>query len=105
MTNIPFSIQKTQEEIDAMSPAELKDYHEQQRLIVFGHDSHKDRQGHPIEQGLGAPGCETANHFQSILKYEGAAAHQAALAEIWKRDPKHAAKLGLPKPKPIEKAA
>lgn len=105
MPNIPFSIQKTQDEIDAMSPAELKEYHEQQRLIVYGHDSHKDRHGTPLEQGLGAPGRETANHFQSILKYEGPTAYQAAISEIWKRDPKHAAKLGLPKPKPVEKAA
>jgi hypothetical protein len=31
-----------------------------------------------MEQGLGAPGNETEQHFAAILKYEGPAAEQAA---------------------------
>jgi hypothetical protein len=103
MPDIQASIQKTQDEIDSMTPAERKVYEEQQRLIVYGHDSVKDRHGNPKEQGIGCQGRETANHFQSILRYEGPDAHQAALAEIWKRDPKHAKKLNLPQPKAAPK--
>lgn len=66
--------------------------------VVFGHD-HKVVNGIPQEQGLGAKGRETGNHFASILRYEGPDAHQAAIEEIWKRDPERAKKLGLPSPR------
>lgn len=71
---------------------------------VYGFDAKKDRKGNYIPQGIGSPGHETANHFNSIRRYEGKEAYEAALREIWKRDPDHAQKLGLPKP-PAEKAA
>lgn len=99
MPDIPQSIAKTQDELDAMTPAERKAYDEQQRLIVFGHDSRKDRHGNPVEQGIGCAGRETANHFQSIRRYEGEESYWNAVAELYKRDPKHHAKLGLPAPK------
>jgi hypothetical protein len=65
---------------------------------VFGHDAKKDRKGNYMEQGIGSPGNETHNHFAAIKKYEGKEAYEAAVRELWKRDPERAEKLGLPKP-------
>lgn len=58
-------MQKTQEEIDEMSPAELRAYREDQRRTVFGHDSKTDRKGHPIEQGIGSPAHPTRNSIDA----------------------------------------
>lgn len=76
--NIPFAIQKTAEEIEAMTPAERREYETGQARIVFGFDHRKTRRGEPIEQGYGAPGRETENHFSAIRKYEGPEAEKAA---------------------------
>lgn len=91
-------VTKTAEEWDLMSPAEQKAHLAEEEKIVYGHDF-KTVKGHPVEQGIGSPGRETNNHFAGIRKYEGDEAYQAALADIWKRDPDHAEKLRLPKPK------
>lgn len=96
-------VTKTQEEWDMLTPAEQKAHLLEEEKIVFGQDIEK-KKGHPVERGVGAQGRETHNHFTAILKYEGPEAHQAALEEIWKRDPERAKKLNLPKPKP-QKAA
>ena len=69
---------------------------------VFGFDAKRDRKGSYIPQGIGAQGHETGNHFASILRWQGKAAWEDAVREIWKRDPERAQKLGLPK---LEKAA
>ena len=45
---------------------------------VFGVGHKTDKHGNPMEQGIGAPGNESEQHFQAILKYEGPAAEQAA---------------------------
>jgi hypothetical protein len=66
---------------------------------VWGHDAKKDRHGNYIQQGSGAPGNESANHFFAIRKYEGEEAYRRAVAEIWKRDPERAKKLNLPQPR------
>lgn len=91
-------VTKTQEEWDLMTPDERKAHLSAEEKIVFGHDFEK-KKGVPIEQGIGAPGRETNNHFSGIRKYEGEEAYQVALAGIWKRDPDRAKKLNLPKPK------
>lgn len=91
-------VTKTAEEWDAMSPAEQKEHTASEEKIVFGNDFQK-KKGTPIEQGIGSQGRETHNHFAAIRKHEGEEAYQAALAEIWKRDPERAKKLNLPKPK------
>jgi hypothetical protein len=66
---------------------------------TFGFDAKVDsRTGKPIQQGIGAPGRENLNHFQSILRYRGRAEYDKAVREIWKRDPKHAEKIGLEPP-------
>jgi hypothetical protein len=65
---------------------------------VFGHDAKKDRNGNFIQQGIGSPGHETVNHFAAIRKYEGEESWKRAVAKLWKENPTHAAKLGLPQP-------
>jgi hypothetical protein len=64
---------------------------------VWGFDYKTDRQGRPIQQGVGSPGHETGNHFAAIRRWEGQAAWEAAVREIWARDPKRAEALRLPK--------
>jgi hypothetical protein len=66
---------------------------------VYGADAKKDRHGNFIPQGLGSPGHETINHFTSLRKYEGEESYRRAVAEIWRRDPDHAKRLGLPQPR------
>lgn len=70
---------------------------------VFGHDARKDRHGDYIEQGLGAKGNENAGHFAALMNAElrgtePPGTYQAALTDIWRRDPDRAKKLRLPKP-------
>jgi hypothetical protein len=67
-------------------------------LNVFGHDAKQRSDGTWIEQGIGSPGHESTNHFQSIRRYESQAAYDRAVREIWRRDAKRAAALGLPQP-------
>jgi hypothetical protein len=50
--------------------------------------------------GIGSKGHETANHFAALKKaeregYEAPGTHAAAVAELWKRDPKRAERIGL----------
>src|SRR5215472_11286381 len=75
---------------------------EEVNKAVFGFDYKRDRKGNPIQQGIGSPGHETTNHFTSIRKYEGKDAWEAAVKELWNRDPDHAKRLGLPKIKEPE---
>jgi hypothetical protein len=54
--------------------------------------------------GIGARGSETHSHFAALRKaeregYEAPGTYDAAVAEIWSRDPKRAARIGPPKPK------
>ena len=72
---------------------------------VHGHDAKKDKKGKRMQQGIGAPGHESGNHFASILRYEGRPAYEAAVYELQIRDPKRHALLGLPKIAKKEKVA
>ncbi len=65
---------------------------------VYGVDAKRDSKGNFIPQGIGSPGHESGNHFAAILKYQGRDAYNAAVREIFKRDPDRARKLGLPEP-------
>jgi hypothetical protein len=65
---------------------------------VYGFDAKQRSDGTWVEQGVGAAGRESTNHFQSIRRYEGQAAYDRAIREIWRRDAKRAAALGLPQP-------
>ena len=104
---------KSEEEFASMDADAIEEYQagakrrdEIHRSVVFGHD-HKVRKGEPIEQGIGAQGRESANHFISIRRYEGEDAYWSAVGEIHKRDPKRHAALKLPHPntQPKPKAA
>lgn len=93
-----------------LPPDTLKQHFEDEAKNVFGVDAKRDRKGNYIEQGIGARGYETANHFAAILRaetlgQEPKGSYQAAIREIWKRDPKRAEKLRLPQPQKEEKAA
>lgn len=97
-------VTKTQEEWDLMDENERKAHLLAEEKTVFGRTrsdepAFKKVKGVPQEMGVGSPGRETNNHFSAIRKYEGEEAHQEALAEIWKRDPDHAKRLNLSKPK------
>jgi hypothetical protein len=68
---------------------------------VYGHDHKVDRAGNPIEQGQGAAGHETGNHFAALKKAEAMGhelpgTYDKAVAALWKKDPDRARKLGLP---------
>jgi hypothetical protein len=62
-------MQKTQEEIDAMTPAELKAYAIEQQKTVFGQDHKIDRDGNPIEQGLGSAAQPTHNSVEAYRRW------------------------------------
>lgn len=105
VTKTPDEIAEMQEMIrQGKLPADaIEKHYEAEARNVFGFDAKKDRKGNLIEQGIGSPGHETANHFAAIRKaeregHEEPGAYRAALTEIWKRDPKRAEKLHLPKP-------
>jgi hypothetical protein len=57
-------------DIAELPPEEREKYHAVQAEYVFGSDHRKDRHGEPIEQGFGAPGHETGNHFAALRKRE-----------------------------------
>ncbi len=59
-------MRKTQQEIDAMSPAELKAYRRGQEDIVYGGDAPRDARGRPVEQGIGSALQPTENHVQAL---------------------------------------
>jgi hypothetical protein len=81
----------------------LERYRDAVARNIFGFDAVKDRHGNYIEQGLGAKGHETGNHFSALKKAEAMGvelpgAYDKAVADIWKRDPGRAKKIGLPAP-------
>jgi len=49
---------------------------------VFGHDAKKDGKGNWIEQGIGAPGHETPNHFAALKKAEREATSRSAVTIV-----------------------
>lgn len=78
----------------------LKRHYEAVEKNVFGFDHRKDRHGRPIEQGIGAPGRETANYYASLKKAESAGlelpgTYDRAVAELVKGDPDRARRLNL----------
>jgi hypothetical protein len=69
---------------------------------TFGADYKRDRHGRPIEQGIGSLGNESLNHFHALKKNEMAGtepqgAYDRAVARLWKENPEHAKKIGLPR--------
>jgi hypothetical protein len=74
---------------------------EARALNVFGQDAKRDRNGKFLEQGIGAPGHETANHFAALKANEARGqelpgAYDKAVAAFWKSNPEAAQRFGLP---------
>ena len=76
---------KSPDELSIMTPEQIAEYKRAELLNVFGHDVKFDRQGRPIEQGIGSIGNESHNHFLALEKYEGKAAADAARQRANKR--------------------
>jgi hypothetical protein len=66
-------------------------------LAVYGFDAKQDRHGNWLDQGIGSKGHETINHFAAIRRWRGEREWEAAVHEIWDRDPKRAEALRLPR--------
>lgn len=79
-------MRKTQEEIDAMLPAELKVYKRQQQDIVFGVDAPRGKGGKPIEQGIGSALHPTENHVAALRNSFGINPNEAQRAIISKAE-------------------
>lgn len=107
----PTPIHLTPEEIDELRTAAAKGVippnavelqAEAEARNVFGHDAKKDKNGDFIEQGIGAPGNESLNHFAALRKaeregFEPAGSYAKAVDAIWKNNPDRAKKIGLPR--------
>lgn len=68
------------EEVDQMKadiaagklpPTAIEDHKKAEEKNVFGFDV-KHKRGKPVEQGIGAPGNETENHFAALRQREAA---------------------------------
>jgi hypothetical protein len=64
--------------------AGVKAHFQKEREHVFGVGYRTDKNGKPVEQGIGAPGNESEQHFQALQKYEGKAVADAARAKAAK---------------------
>lgn len=76
-------VTKTPDELDGLTPDELKAHLADEEKTVFGRTvvnepAFKKVKGVPQEMGLGSAGRETENHFRAIRKYEGPEAEKAA---------------------------
>jgi hypothetical protein len=74
-------VSKTPDEIAAMDPQERAKWRQEELNHVYGAGYKVGRDGRPLEQGLGASGNETSQHWSSLEKAEGAAAVAAAKAK------------------------
>jgi hypothetical protein len=86
----------TVEEFEVLTPDERKEHLAAEEKTVFGQNFQRDAKGRPIEVGIGSPSHPSGNHLAAILKWEGPEAHQAAIDAVWKNNPEHAKRLGLP---------
>jgi hypothetical protein len=73
---------------------------EAQARNVFGADAVKDKHGNFVEQGIGAKGRETLNHFNALKKAEAMGmelpgSYDREVAAMWKNFPDRAKKIGL----------
>jgi hypothetical protein len=87
-----------------LSDAELRAIGEEaDRKATFGWNYQVDKHNNPIQQGVGSPGHETANHFAALKKRESMGqerpgTHDRLVGDLWKRDPARAKALNLPAP-------
>lgn len=101
---------RIEEETGRVPKGTLANHFEEVNKAVFGHDAKKDRKGNYQEQGIGAKGHETANHFAALARavqmgLEPKNAYADAVIDFWKRDPKRAEKFHLPRPEAFKQQA
>ncbi|MGY8660946.1 hypothetical protein Q3C01_01090 [Bradyrhizobium sp. UFLA05-109] len=77
ITSILGASAATLDQYEAMKPAERAAYAAERekrefvaRHVVFGHDHKLDENGSPVEQGHGAPGRESPQHWAALLLAE-----------------------------------
>ena len=76
---------KSPDELSIMTPEQIAEWRRQEEVNVFGAGFKRDRNGRPVEQGIGAPGNESVNHFLALEKAEGKAAADVARQRSNKR--------------------
>jgi hypothetical protein len=76
---------RSPEELAAMTPEEREAWKLGEIQAVYGAGAKRGRDGKFQEQGIGAPGNESVNHFLALEKAEGKAAADAARARANKR--------------------
>ena len=71
-------VTKTEQELDEMRaqiaagelpPDAIKQHYADERRNVFGFDHKTDRNGRPVEQGIGSPGNKNRNSIEAYRKY------------------------------------
>jgi hypothetical protein len=58
----------TAEELSEMSPAQKAERLRAMEANVFGADCKRDKNGKPMEQGIGSPGNINDNHLAALAK-------------------------------------
>jgi hypothetical protein len=69
---------KSPDELSIMSPEAIAAWRREEEVNVFGVGFRRDRNGRPIEQGLGSPANPTEQSFRALERSEGAAAAASA---------------------------
>jgi hypothetical protein len=54
------------DELAQMTPEEIRENKRVAEELVFGAGFKRDRNGRPIEQGIGSPGRETVQHREAL---------------------------------------
>lgn len=106
----PLPVSRTADELRALiddeangelPPGTIADLERRIAENTFGVGFKRDARGKPIEQGIGSAANPSRSHFEALRIRERAGDEPAgvyfnAVAELWKRDPAMAEKLGLP---------
>ena len=74
---------------------------EARRQNVFGHDYKTDRNGNPLESGIGSPSNPSLNSYRALKRAEEAGlepvgSYEKAVARCWRDTPEAAKRIGLP---------
>jgi hypothetical protein len=84
MSAVHACLAPTPEEIATMTAAEIADRKAAAERNVFGHDFKRDKNGRPIEQGIGGPmQPNDVNHLAALAKDKaGRALNEAILKSV-----------------------
>jgi hypothetical protein len=59
-------LERSPDELAQLSPQDIEEYRLAHFFNVFGANAKIDSEGRPVEQGIGAPGRETPEHYAAI---------------------------------------